>query len=58
MAEPEVPQESNEVTESWQQAVQAVLAIVLLDHYLRHRAQNADVVSGTPDITRDEKNLT
>ncbi len=30
MAEPEVPQESNEVTESWQQAVQAVLAIVLL----------------------------
>jgi chorismate synthase len=37
---------------------EAMLAIVLLDHYLRHRAQNADVVSGTPDITRDEKNLT
>jgi S1-C subfamily serine protease len=30
MAEPEVPQESNEVTECWQQAVQAVLGIVLL----------------------------
>lgn len=30
MGEPEVPLESNEVTESWQQAVQAVLAIVLL----------------------------
>jgi chorismate synthase len=29
-----------------------MLAIVLLDHYLRHRAQNADVVSTTPDITR------
>jgi hypothetical protein len=23
-----------------------------MDHYLRHRAQNADVVSKTPDITR------
>jgi chorismate synthase len=31
---------------------EAMLAIVLLDHYLRHRAQNADVVSATPDITR------
>src|SRR6202034_2644996 len=30
MAEPEVPQEANEVTECWQQAVQAVLGIVLL----------------------------
>jgi S1-C subfamily serine protease len=30
MAEPEVPQESNEVTESWQQVVQAVLATALL----------------------------
>jgi hypothetical protein len=29
-----------------------MLAIVLMDHYLRHRAQNADVVSATPDITR------
>ena len=28
------------------------LALVLMDHYLRHRAQNADVVSQTPDITR------
>jgi len=31
---------------------EAMLAIVLLDHYLRHRAQNADVRSQTPDITR------
>ena len=30
---------------------EAMLAIVLLDHYLRHRAQNADVQSATPDIT-------
>lgn len=30
MSEPEVPQESNEVTESWQQTVQAVLGVVLL----------------------------
>ena len=29
---------------------EAMLAIVLMDHYLRHRAQNADVVSGTPVI--------
>lgn len=31
---------------------EAMLAIVLMDHYLRHRAQNADVHSGTPIITR------
>lgn len=31
---------------------EAMLAIVLMDHYLRHRAQNADVRSATPDITR------
>jgi chorismate synthase len=31
---------------------EAMLAIVLLDHWLRHRAQNADVVSPTPVITR------
>jgi chorismate synthase len=31
---------------------EAMLAIVLLDHYLRHRAQNADVASVTPVITR------
>jgi len=31
---------------------EAMLAIVLMDHYLRHRAQNADVTSSTPDITR------
>ena len=30
---------------------EAMLAIVLMDHYLRHRAQNADVKSQTPDIT-------
>jgi len=30
---------------------EAMLAIVLMDHYLRHRAQNADVKSATPDIT-------
>jgi chorismate synthase len=30
---------------------EAMLALVLMDHYLRHRAQNADVVSSTPDIT-------
>ncbi len=30
MSEPEVPQGSNEVTESWQQMVQAVLGLVLL----------------------------
>ena len=31
---------------------EAMLAIVLMDHYLRHRAQNADVASPTPDISR------
>lgn len=31
---------------------EAMLAIVLMDHYLRHRGQNADVKSSTPDITR------
>jgi chorismate synthase len=31
---------------------EAMLAIVLMDHYLRHRAQNADVRSATPDISR------
>ena len=31
---------------------EAMLALVLMDHYLRHRAQNADVVSPTPDISR------
>jgi len=29
---------------------EAMMAIVLMDHFLRHRAQNADVVSGTPII--------
>jgi chorismate synthase len=31
---------------------EAMLAIVLMDHYLRHRAQNADVRVNTPVITR------
>jgi chorismate synthase len=31
---------------------EAMLAIVLLDHYLRQRAQNGDVRCGTPDIAR------
>ncbi len=31
---------------------EAMLAIVLMDHYLRHRGQNADVVSTTPNITK------
>ncbi len=30
--------------------VEAMLAIVLMDHYLRHRAQNMDVKSATPVI--------
>lgn len=29
---------------------EAMVALVLIDHFLRHRAQNADVVSATPDI--------
>jgi chorismate synthase len=29
---------------------EAMLALTLMDHYLRHRAQNADVVSGTPAV--------
>lgn len=31
---------------------EAMLAIVLLDHYLRHRAQNGDVTAMTPDIEK------
>lgn len=31
---------------------EAMMAIVLMDHYLRHRAQNADVVVSTPDIEK------
>jgi chorismate synthase len=31
---------------------EAMLAIVLMDHYLRHRGQNADVKSSTPDINK------
>jgi chorismate synthase len=36
---------------------EAMLALVLMDHVLRHRAQNADVRSGTPNVpgsARDE----
>jgi chorismate synthase len=31
---------------------EAMVALVLMDHYLRHRAQNADVDSATPDISK------
>ncbi|MDP7592016.1 MAG: chorismate synthase [Litorilituus sp.] len=31
---------------------EAMLALTLMDHYLRHRAQNADVVCNTPVITQ------
>jgi len=31
---------------------EAMVALVLMDHYLRHRAQNADVESATPDISK------
>jgi chorismate synthase len=34
---------------------EAMLALVLMDHWLRHRAQNADVVSQTPVITRRDR---
>ena len=34
---------------------EAMLALVLMDHYLRHRAQNADVQSETPVITRNDQ---
>ena len=33
---------------------EAMMALVLMDHYLRHRAQNADVTSGVPDIAAGE----
>jgi len=32
---------------------EAMLALTLMDHYLRHRAQNADVMCSTPVITND-----
>ncbi|MGA1376317.1 MAG: chorismate synthase [Steroidobacteraceae bacterium] len=34
---------------------EAMMAIVLMDHWLRHRAQNGDVQSTTPVITQTEK---
>ena len=34
---------------------EAMMAIVLMDHWLRHRAQNGDVTSTTPVITKSEK---
>ncbi|WP_118792756.1 chorismate synthase [Neisseria bergeri] len=34
---------------------EAMLALVLIDHALRHRAQNADVAVDTPDIARSDK---
>jgi chorismate synthase len=30
---------------------EAMVALVVMDHFLRNRAQNADVESGTPSIT-------
>ena len=33
---------------------EAMLALVIMDHYLRHRAQNADVQPETPVITQQE----
>jgi chorismate synthase len=35
---------------------EAMVALVLMDHYLRNRAQNADVLSDTPEITQTENN--
>ncbi|GAA3554125.1 chorismate synthase [Marinobacter xestospongiae] len=32
---------------------EAMMALVLMDHYLRHRAQNGDVEVATPDIERN-----
>ncbi len=34
---------------------EAMLALTLMDHYLRHRAQNADVISATPAIGVKQK---
>jgi chorismate synthase len=34
---------------------EAMLALTLMDHYLRHRAQNADVTSETPAIGVERK---
>ena len=34
---------------------EAMLALTLMDHYLRHRAQNADVISVTPKIGAAQK---
>ena len=34
---------------------EAMLALTLMDHYLRHRAQNADVTSATPAIGVERK---
>jgi chorismate synthase len=34
---------------------EAMVALVLMDHYLRHRAQNADVESATPVIGSSAK---
>jgi len=31
---------------------EAMVALVLMDHYMRHRAQNADVISTTPVVTK------
>jgi hypothetical protein len=36
---------------------EAMLALVLMDHWLRHRAQNAEVRSPTPAVTAPGKRL-
>ena len=33
---------------------EAMVALVLMDHYLRHRAQNADVVQETPAVAANK----
>ena len=35
--------------------VEAMLALTLMDHYLRHRAQNADVQSAVPVVGRQHQ---
>jgi chorismate synthase len=35
---------------------EAMLALVVMEHALRQRAQNADVQVGTPDIMRSRRN--
>ena len=48
MSEPELPQESNEVSDSWQQMVQAVLGVVLLAGAVAMFHYYAPVTAGAP----------